>query len=304
MVFQNTQSVQSLCTLPYQMINLFSKGQVALNDNTKNINGCDTGDTSRGGGNDELLMRGLWKILSFVLLVLCFKLLALAQFDTCSSSSLVVDELKEGTIKYESSAYLSKELPICNTCKFDAQIRHRTNARPLYNAGIDPFLGRYNSPKFGTMYSVIQKFQNPIIIVNLILDRQVGTFGCKSRMTYRPVAKGELVSRAPRWRCSPPLNIRKYKKKKKEKIKKKKKEKKKKRRKKKERRGKIVINENDFLLSYPKSFELDDAIKLNWIKLIESFKLTVEIPSGVNLTPSVFFQFFPKPAGNFLKKIS
>ena len=64
------------------------------------------------GGNVRLLTRGLWKIISLVLPVLSFRLLAIGQYEMCRNSIDMVDELMEGTTKYESSAYLSKALPV------------------------------------------------------------------------------------------------------------------------------------------------------------------------------------------------
>ena len=50
------------------------------------------------------------------------QIIALAQSEMCWNSSGIVDELIEGTTKYESSAYFSKTLPVCNARKSDAQM--------------------------------------------------------------------------------------------------------------------------------------------------------------------------------------
>ena len=64
-----------------------------------------------------------FRLLLLLLLLLLLDLLAkfrprtmnnLAQSEMCRNSSGMVDELIEGTTKYESSAYLSKASPVCN----------------------------------------------------------------------------------------------------------------------------------------------------------------------------------------------
>ena len=57
--------------------------------------------------------------LKLVLLLLSFKLLSCAHLAMCSNSSAIVEELTDGTIRYESSAYLSKELPLCSGHNWD-----------------------------------------------------------------------------------------------------------------------------------------------------------------------------------------
>ena len=143
MVPQNSERIHSLSALSDQVINLITKRQVALNVDPKHVHRGHSCDTIKRRGKclaiDARSMKN--HLLSFV----CIKLeiIGTSQSEMCRNSSGLVDEFIEGTIRYESSAYLSKALPVCRARKSEAQndnIGYRTNARTLYNTGIDPSL--------------------------------------------------------------------------------------------------------------------------------------------------------------------